>query len=260
MRACLTKATRGCRVSEGPQVLRRTQWLHKYLAGRRVVGCHSTRSDIRAEALKGRLIERSFCKGKHIFIEFDGGVFLHNHLLMRGIWRKWDGQLLFYPEATWLGLYVGPFTICNINGQMLKIVSHEDVKAQCDTLGPDAMSQPFPQDEIRRSFAATPLPVSEALLDQKIVCGVGNIAKSEALYRAGLDPRIAAQELLPGETDRLLEAIHNVLWGSYNQGGRWTQKVYRRRGERCEKCATVIRSMRLTPSKRATYFCPKCQG
>ena len=246
-------------MSEGPQVLRRTQWLHKYLAGRRVVRCHSARNDIPAEVLAGRTAERVFCKGKHIFIEFDGGVFLHNHLLMRGIWRKLEGQLLFYPDATWLGLYVGKFTICIIHGQMLKIVDQEEVNAQCASLGPDAMTQPFPRDEIRRSLAATILPVSEALLDQKIFCGVGNIAKSEALYAAGLDPRIAACKLLPVEMDRLLEAIHIVLWDSFNKGGRWTRNVYHRHGQRCDKCATVIRSMRLTPSKRATYFCPKCQ-
>jgi formamidopyrimidine-DNA glycosylase len=59
--------------------------------------------------------------------------------------------------------------------------------------------------------------------------------------------------------DRLLEAIHIVLWDSFNKGGRWTRNVYHRHGQRCEKCATVIRSLRLTPSMRATYFCPKCQ-
>ena len=246
-------------MSEGPQVLRRTQWLHKYLSGRRVVRCDSTRSDIPADALTGRLIERAFCKGKHIFIEFDGGQFLHNHLLMRGIWRKLEGQQLFLPEATWLALYVGPHTICNIKGQMLRLVNREAVDAQCDSLGPDAMTQPYPKDEIRQSLAATKLPVSEALLAQSILAGVGNIAKSEALFLAGLDPRLSACELLPAQMDGLLDAIYTVLWNSYNKGGRWTCRIYRRQGQRCDQCGTVIRSLSLPPSKRATYFCPKCQ-
>jgi formamidopyrimidine-DNA glycosylase len=206
------------------------------------------------------LIQSVFCKGKHIFIEFESGIFLHNHLLMRGIWRKLKGQLLFYPEATWLGLYVGPFTICNLHGQMLKIVDQREVHAKFASLGPDAMSQPFPRDEIRRSLSATTLSVSKALLDQKIVCGVGNIAKSEVLHIAGIDPRTATCELQPVQMDRLLEAINTVLWGSYNQGGRWTRNVYHRHGQPCEKCLTVIRAIRLTRSKRTTYFCPKCQG
>ena len=71
--------------------------------------------------MTGRQIQRAFCKGKHIFIEFDGGSFLHNHLLMRGKWKKLDGNQLFLPEGAWLGLYVGPYTICNLNGQMLNL-------------------------------------------------------------------------------------------------------------------------------------------
>ncbi|MBM4075245.1 MAG: hypothetical protein FJ267_06340 [Planctomycetes bacterium] len=221
--------------------------------------CHSTRSDIAAEELAGHVVLRAFCKGKHIFIEFEGGRFLHNHLLMKGIWRKLEGQQLFFPDNTWLALYVGPFTICNLKGQMLKIVNEDGVKFQCDSLGPDAMAHPFPKDMIRQSLSATKLAISEALLDQSILSGVGNVAKSETLYLAGLDPRIAGCELRPSQMDRLLEAIPAVLWDSYNHGGRWTHHVYHRHGKCCEKCGTTIRSMFLTPSKRATYFCPKCQ-
>ncbi len=204
-------------MSEGPQVLRRTEWLHKHLESRRVVRCHSTRSDIPAEQLAGRTVLRAFCKGKHIFIEFDGGQFLHNHILMKGIWRKLEGQQLFFPDTTWLALYVGPFTICNLKGQMLKLVNEDAVKIQCDSLGPDAMALPFPEDMIRHSLGATKLAISEALLDQSILCGVGNVAKSEALYLAGLDPRIAGCELRTIQMDRLLEAIPAIFMGQLSQ-------------------------------------------
>ena len=167
-------------MSEGPQVLRRTEWLHKHLQARRIVRCHSARIDIPAEKLTGRTVLRAFCKGKHIFIEFDDGRFLHNHLLMKGIWRKLTGQQLFFPDTMWLALYVGPFTICNLKGQMLKLVNEDAVKLQCNSLGSDAMSLPFPRDEIYQSLGATKLAISEASLDQKVLCGVGNIAKSEA--------------------------------------------------------------------------------
>ena len=59
--------------------------------------------------------------------------------------------------------------------------------------------------------------------------------------------------------DRLLESIRRVLWASYHAGGRWVCQVYHRHGQRCEVCGSVIRSVRLAPSKRATYFCPSCQ-
>jgi endonuclease-8 len=227
------------------------------LSGRKVLRCMSARTEIPAESLAGRQIRRAFCKGKHIFIEFDADCFLHNHLLMRGKWKKLDGNQLFLPDDAWLGLYVGPYTICNLNGQMLNLVGQENVAAQLASLGPDAMSRPYPADEIRAALAATQLPISEALLDQSVVAGVGNIAKSEILFQTRLDPRIPANEVKT--MDRLLESIRSVLWKSYDTGGRWECRVYHRHGHRCETCGSVIRSIRLAPSKRATYFCPSCQ-
>lgn len=246
-------------MSEGPQVLRRTQWLDRYLAGRKVLRCISTRTEIPAQLLTGRQSQRAFCKGKHIFIEFDSGVFLHNHLLMRGTWKKLSGNQLFLPDDAWLGLYVGPYTMCNLNGQMLHLVNQDEVTKQLATLGPDAMAQPYPADELRTSLAASLLPISEALLDQSVLAGVGNIAKSEILFQTGLDPKIPANEVNGAIRDRLLESIHRVLWASYHVGGRWICQVYRRQGQRCKICNSVIRSVRLAPSKRATYFCPRCQ-
>ena len=166
---------------------------------------------------------------------------------------------MFLPHGAWLGLYVGPYTICNLNGQILHLVSENDVAAQLASLGPDAMTQPYPADEIRTALAASTLPISEALLDQSVLAGVGNIAKSEILFQTGLDPRIPANEVTGAKLDRLLESIRRVLWASYDVGGRWVCRVYHRSGQRCEGCGSVIRSVRLAPSKRSTYFCPSCQ-
>lgn len=246
-------------MSEGPQVRRRTEWLHKLLAGRKVIKCQSTRDDIPADVLTGRSVERVFCKGKHIFIEFDGDVFLHNHLLMRGVWRRLDGQLLLMPNFMWLSLYVGPFTICNIKGQMLKLASREEVLLQSASLGPDAMDVPMPADEIRKAFRNTNLPICEALLDQSLVCGVGNIAKSEILFRARVSPLTRGCDASESQLSCVIDAIQTVLWNSYHKGGRWTCSVYRRVGQSCERCGSKIRSMSVKPSKRATYYCPSCE-
>jgi hypothetical protein len=89
------------------------------------------------------------------------------------------------------------YTMCNLNGQMLRLVNQADVTKQLNTLGPDAMTQPYPIDEIRAALAATELPISEGLLDQSVLAGVGNIAKSEILFQTGLDPRIPANKV-PG--------------------------------------------------------------
>ena len=103
------------------------------------------------------------------------------------------------------------------------------------------------------------LSIAEALLDQSVVAGIGNIAKSEMLYSAGIDPRAKVTELEDGEFPRLLEAVHETLWASYHNGGRWKCSVYRKAGAKCVNCGSTIRSIKQPPSRRATYYCPSCQ-
>jgi endonuclease-8 len=249
-------------MSEGPQVKLRTEWLAKHLVDRKVVSCLTSRSELEPyiPRLAGSHVEECFCKGKHIFIRFQGGLYIHNHLLMRGRWRRIDGQLLFLPSGAWLGLYVGPHTICNYNGQMLRFVYEDSVQETLSSLGPDTMQEPYPEEEVRAALRASDLHIAEALLDQSVVCGVGNVAKSEALYLAGVDPRAFPGRLEAVRLRRLVEAIQSVMRESYRNGGRWTHRVYRRSGQRCTSCGGRVRVVRLPPSKRSTYFCPSCQS
>jgi formamidopyrimidine-DNA glycosylase len=232
--------------------------LDKHLARRKVLRCQSLRDDIFAELFTGKQVERVFCKGKHIFLEFEGGLFLHNHLLTRGTWRKIDGQLLFLPPNCWIALYVGPFTICNLGGQMLKVVNRGDVDKQLEALGPDAMDEPFSEQKITEQLMGQRLPIAEALLDQSVLAGVGNIAK-KVLFVAGIDPRAKVSELDDAQLPKLLAAIHDTLWASFNSGGRWDCRVYRKAGRACSRCGKTIRLIKQPPSRRATYFCPACQ-
>jgi endonuclease-8 len=233
--------------------------LKKHLTGRKVLRCQSARKDIAAGSFTGKKVQRAFCKGKHIFLAFEGGVFLHNHLLMRGTWKKLEDQQLFLPPNTWIALYVSPYTICNIGGQMLKVVTKDHVDNQLASLGPDAMDEPFPGSEIAERLMGQRLPIAEALLDQSVLAGVGNIAKSEILFSAGIEPRAKACDLGDGEMPRLLKAVHETLWASYNNGGRWKCSIYRKAGERCVKCRGTVTSLKQPPSRRMTYFCPRCQ-
>jgi len=83
------------------------------------------------------------------------------------------------------------------------------------------------------------------------------VAKSEALYLAGLDPRTPATLLNVADLARLVERMRFVCMESYGQGGRWTHRVYHRRGQPCEACGSRI--VRITQAGRATFFCPSCQ-
>ncbi len=103
------------------------------------------------------------------------------------------------------------------------------------------------------------LPISEALLDQSVLAEIGNIAKSEILFSARIDPRAKVSELGDGEMPRLLAAIHETLWASYTNRGRRKCSVHRKAGEACAMCGGTVRSISQPPSRRTTNFCPKCK-
>jgi formamidopyrimidine-DNA glycosylase len=141
-------------------------------------------------------------------------------------------------------------------------------------LGPDALE--ITPDEWKTRCRATARPIKVALLDQKLVSGIGNLYASEILHLAGIHPARRASRLKPVEFLRLAESVHAILEaaichegstlsdGTYrnalNQAGQYqnAHRVYDRKGEFCLTCRRVeIR--RIVQAQRSTYFCPACQ-
>ena len=248
-------------MSEGPQVKLVTERLQRALQGRRISRCLTSRPNLERPAaeLSGQMVRRIFCKGKHIFIEFQSGLSLHNHLLMRGKWRKLSGPLLLLPEPMWLALETDNVSMCNYSGQMLRPLDAENVARQLDSLGPDVMDPSCDAARIARALADSKLPVGQALLDQSVISGVGNVAKSEAMFLAGVHPDIPTGNLGAKHLRRLADAVYKVMWESYRMGGRWTHRVYRNAGSSCPACGRRILRIIQGPRKRTTYYCPGCQ-
>ncbi len=246
-------------MSEGPQVHLRTAWLGEQLAGRTVRQARSTREKLQAiaEQITGRRIERVYCKGKHIFIGFAGGLTLHNHLLMRGAWRRELGPMLLLPPEVWLALEVGGATILNTHGQVLEAVSTEAASSIVESLGPDVCETPFPHDAVITALAADDRPVGETIMDQGVISGIGNVLKSESLLLAGVDPRTPTRELGRQRLEKLARSIAFEVAETFKRGGRMSHRVYRRANQRCDSCGGYIR--RIKQAGRSTYFCPACQ-
>jgi formamidopyrimidine-DNA glycosylase len=146
---------------------------------------------------------------------------------------------------------------------------------------------PEPSDFSPETFAAalkgSRQPIKIKLLDQSLIAGVGNIYASEALFRARISPKLAANRLTPAQAKALLRAIRDVLddaikFGStvplktmsgksdalfyFDDGGEGYYekrlRVYDRAGKPCvNKCGTRVE--RITQAARSTYFCPHCQ-
>lgn len=140
-------------------------------------------------------------------------------------------------------------------------------------LGPEPLDDEFKVDSLAKPFAKRSIPIKVAIMDPKVVVGVGNIYASEALFRAGIRPATEASKVSKPRLTKLTESIKQVLRDSIEQGGttlrdflnsdgepgyfRQRLMVYERKGEPCRVCGTKIEHAVM--GQRSTYWCPKCQ-
>ena len=150
-----------------------------------------------------------------------------------------------------------------------------DAIAELHALGPDPLADGIDVDRLFGRLQATRLPVKVALLDQRLLAGVGNIQASEALHRAGIDPRRPARSLERSEARKLAAGIRQSLAATLRQfehevgpdgdvayveepGTPNPFAVYDRAGERCRRCRKGV-IVRVVQAGRSTFFCPRCQ-
>lgn len=152
-------------------------------------------------------------------------------------------------------------------------------------LGPEPLNAQFTAAAFGEALSRSAQAIKVKLLDQRLVAGLGNIYASEALFRAGVSPRIPACRLADEEVARLWKALRWVLREAITRGstvplryagegrgdglfyfGRCTEtpsgyeerlRVYDRNGHPCPKCGTMIQ--RFVQAARSTFFCPRCQ-
>jgi formamidopyrimidine-DNA glycosylase len=138
--------------------------------------------------------------------------------------------------------------------------------AALDRLGPDLCRPDADLDAVLARLARLggEVEVGDALLDQRVAAGIGNVYKSEACFARRLDPFTPLAALDGGERRRLYATAHRMLRANLGAGRRRTHggglAVYGKPGRPCPRCATPIRVRRQGPHARPTYWCPGCQG
>ena len=142
-----------------------------------------------------------------------------------------------------------------------------------DDIGPEPMGNGFNAPDLRERLKGKTSKIKAALLDQRVVAGLGNIYVCEALYRAGISPRRAAGRLTVLETESLTGHIKDTIGEAIEAGGSSLKDfantdgdlgyfqhnfaVYGREGEPCNDCAAPIQ--RIVQSGRSSFFCGTCQ-
>jgi endonuclease-8 len=251
-------------VAEGDTILRAARRIEKALGDQEVeVSAPNPRGQAaRLDRLDGRTFERAEARGKHLLLHFDDLV-LHSHLGMSGSWHVYPrGARWRKPAGGAWGVLKGERAeAVQFGGPTLRVLRAEALGRDpvLSRLGPDILAGDFNADLVARSIRrAAELTLGDALLDQSLVAGIGNIFKSEACFAARLSPWQPIAGLSDDELRRVVQAAHDLM-GDAVERGRQSRAVYRRTGQPCPTCRTPILSRGQGDANRTTYWCPSCQ-
>jgi endonuclease-8 len=207
-----------------------------------------------AERLDGRRLLAVEAVGKNLLLSFEDGVVLRSHLRMSGRWqvRPRSSKLVGRP---WLILRGSECEAVLWNGPVLDL----DDRA-VRRLGPDIIAEPPELDAMIANLRRDPgREVGDALLDQRLVAGIGNLWKAESLWEARVSPWRKVAGVSDEELRTVLKAAHELMRASV-ETGRERRVVYNRAGRACRRCGAPIRARGQGDSNRTAYWCPRCQA
>jgi formamidopyrimidine-DNA glycosylase len=277
---------------ELPEVETVCRGLAMKLQGKRLAKVEQRRPDLRfplpekfAARLTGRRILAIRRRAKYMIWELDDGNAVLAHLGMSGrmligegrpaalethdhlVFETEDGWCLRYNDARRFGM-MDLWPLADLEG-------HKLLKG----MGPEPLGNAFNGPMLAAALKGKKTPIKAALLDQRVVAGLGNIYVSEALFRAGISPKRLAKSVQGERAEKLAAAVKAVLTDAIAAGGsslrdyvqadgelgyfqhQW--RVYEREGKPCWRCncdAEVTGGVkRITQSGRSTYFCPRKQ-
>ncbi len=256
---------------EGDTVYRTAHAQNSALAGQVLDRC-----DIRVPAyatvdLSGERVEAVVSVGKHLLHRI-GEFTIHSHLKMEGSWDVYQNGARWHSPA-WQARAIlgvpGALAVGFLLGE-LEVVPREREHEFVGYLGPDILGPDWDAMRAVRNLAAVPdRPVGLALLDQRVIAGLGNVYRNELCFLRGLLPTRAVGTVpdLPGLVDlahRLILAnrdrAERVTTGDTRRGRRtW---VHGREHQPCLRCGTAIRQGSLGDTElteRQTFYCPVCQ-
>lgn len=255
-------------MAEGDSVLRMARLIESAFEGREVETAEAPnpRSPLRSGAsrLLGLRLAATETRGKHLLLRFDPDLVLHSHMGMVGGWyayrpgQRWRRQ----RRSAWLILGLGEVELVQFGGPTLRLVRPVDLKrdSRLARLGPDILGGPEAVEAAASNVAAAgPVELGEALLNQRLVAGIGNIFKSEACFEAGLDPWRPVEGIEPDRVASLVETAAAQMRRGVETGRR-PGRIYRRSGRPCPACRNPIRSRGQGDDNRTTYWCPVCQN
>ena len=274
---------------EGDTIYRAAATLNRAFAGRRVVRFESVFPALTRvhddHPLTEMTVEKVHSLGKHLLMHFSGGLVLRTHMRMHGSWHIYRPGERWRQRAGDMRVLVATadFEAVGFNipvAEFIKIDAKRDLSkhAGLAKLGPDALDAHFDRNEAVRRLRARPtLPIADALLDQRLLAGLGNVFKSEVLFSCGVSPFVTVAMLDDRQLEQLVDTGSRLLLANIGRSSagltthtgrrRTTGRdnpaeslwVYGRARLPCRRCGGTIEVRKHGTDARLTYWCPECQ-
>jgi endonuclease-8 len=274
-------------VPEGDTIFRAARALHKALAGATVTAFETAYAPLASandnSPVTGRVVERVEARGKWLLIHFSGDLILVTHMLMSGSWH------IYSPGERWkrsrsdmrVSIRTARYEAVAFSVPVAQFHTARSLERNTaiPKLGPDLLKDEFAEDDARaRIRAHADEEIGNVLLNQGVMAGIGNVFKSEICFVCGVHPFRRASSLSDREIDCLVDSARRLMRANVTDSSgdqivtytglrRTTGRsdpsarvwVYRRKGEPCRRCGTIIEMRRQGPGARSSYWCPGCQ-
>ena len=273
---------------EGDTIFRTARTLGRALGGQIVTVFRSTYPLLTRfhddAPITGRTVERVESRGKWLLIHFSGGATLATHMLMSGSWHIYRHGERWQKPRTNMRIVIENerFIAVGFRVPVAEMHTAESLARhkRIPAAETDVLSTTFDRDEVmRRLLARGSEAIADALLDQSVLAGVGNVFKSEVCFVTGVHPYCAVSALSEEQVEAVIAASRrlvraNVLEDSpdsivtytglsrrttHNSDPTASLWVYGRAGEPCCRCGEQIRRRIQGDDARVTFWCPRCQ-
>ena len=269
---------------EGDSLVRVAVALRPHLTGRTVTLARARLPGPAIARVVGQRIASVDTAGKNLLIRFDSGLEIRTHLGLHGSWHRYRPGEAWRRPASRAALVLevpGAVAVC-FDAPVVELLETrtEAVHPPLAGLGPDLLAPKPDLREVRRRMqmaASASRAIGEALLDQRVVAGIGNVYKSEVLFVERINPFRLVSSLDDDTIERIIEAARRLMVANVQPGAAATRTttrdprtgarlaptalwVYGRAGRPCHRCGTLILSAAQgTERPRTTYWCPKDQ-
>jgi endonuclease-8 len=243
-------------VPEGDSLHRAALRLQPLVGQRLEVESPNPRAQATGVAVRvdGRVLESVEAVGKNLLLRFEGGLVVRSHLRMTGRWRV-EPRGTARTGLPWLVLRGDRLEGVLWNGPVLTLEARNVRR-----LGQDVLAEDFDVDAaVRRLRGAAELRLGEALQDQRLLAGVGNMWMAEALWTVRVSPWAWVRDVSDALVREAVEAARRLMRDALATG-RPGRQVYRRAGRPCLRCGTIVRSRGQGDDNRTAYWCPGCQA